>query len=365
MKKQKIIVSVTNDLVVDQRVHKVCTFLLQNNFDVTLVGRKLKTSQDINREYKTKRFRLIFTKGMLFYANYNFRLFFYLLFHKSHVLLSNDLDTLLANYLVSKIKKTKLVYDTHEYFTEVPELINRPFVKKVWERIEKAIFPNLKYVYTVNESLAKVFERKYKVQVLSVKNVPFYSKLDAVTKHSKKTVLYQGALNKDRGLEELIEAFIYLEDIELQIIGGGDVENELKNLVVNLDLENKVKFIGKIPFDKLKYYTQKAHLGVSIEKATNLNYQYALPNKLFDYISCNLPVLTSDLIEIKKIVETYKIGVLISAVDPKTIANSIQNLITNEDLMRNYIENTKIAAKELCWENEIEVLKRIYLNNEG
>lgn len=361
MKKQKIIVSVTNDLVVDQRVHKVCTFLLQNNFDVTLVGRKLKASQDINREYKTKRFRLIFTKGMLFYANYNFRLFFYLLFHKSHVLLSNDLDTLIPNYLISKLKKTKLVYDTHEYFTEVPELNNRPFVKKVWEWIEKAIFPNLKHVYTVNESLAKVFEQKYKGPVMSVKNVPFYSKLQAVTKHSKKTVLYQGALNKDRGLEELIEAFVYLEDIELQIIGGGDVEDELKNLVVNLDLESKVKFIGKIPFDKLKYYTQKAHLGVSLEKATNLNYQYALPNKLFDYISCNLPVLTCDLPEIKKIVETYNIGVTISSVDSKTIANAIQNLITNDDVMHTYIENCKIAAKELCWEKEIETLKKIYL----
>jgi glycosyltransferase involved in cell wall biosynthesis len=361
MKKQKIIVSVTNDLVVDQRVHKVCTFLLQNNYDVTLVGRKLKSSQEIKREYKTKRFSLIFTKGMLFYANYNIRLFFYLLFKKTDVLLSNDLDTLLPNYLISKIKKIKLVYDTHEYFTEVPELNNRPFVKKVWEKIEQAIFPKLKYVYTVNESLAKVFEHKYNVQVLSVKNVPFYSEPETVTKNTKKTVIYQGALNKDRGLEELIEAFIYLEDIELQIIGSGDVEIEIKNLVLNLKLENKVKFLGKIPFDQLKHYTQKAHLGVSLEKATNLNYHYALPNKLFDYISCNLPVLTCDLPEIKKIVETYKIGITISSVDSETIANAIQDLLTNDDLMQNYIENSKIAAKKLCWEKEIETLKKIYL----
>jgi glycosyltransferase involved in cell wall biosynthesis len=360
-KKQKIIVSVTNDLVVDQRVHKVCTFLHENNFDLVLVGRKLKSSAEISRNYKTKRFRLLFNKGPLFYANYNFRLFFYLLFHKADVLLSNDLDTLLPNYLVSKIKKQKLVYDTHEYFTEVPELIDRPFVKKVWESIESFIFPKLKYVYTVNESLAKVFHEKYNVSVKSVKNVPLYRENKFVTKNTINTVIYQGALNKDRGIEELIEAFQFLENTKLQIVGSGDLDVLLKRLVSKLNLGEKIEFLGKIPFEDLREHTLKAHLGVSLEKATNLNYHFALPNKLFDYISCNLPVLTCDLPEIKNVVENYKIGELISEVSAKNIADKIQNLLENKEQMKIYIENSKIAAKELCWENEIKVLEKIYL----
>jgi hypothetical protein len=112
--KGQLIVSVTNDLVTDNRVSKVCDFLISEGFSVTLVGRKVKTSLPITgRNYRTKRFNLIFNKGPLFYLEYNFRLFFYLFFRKATILVSNDLDTLLANFLVSKVKNVKLVYDTH------------------------------------------------------------------------------------------------------------------------------------------------------------------------------------------------------------------------------------------------------------
>ena len=360
-KKQRILVSVTNDLVTDQRVHKVCTFLHENDFEVTLIGRKLKNSLIVNRVYNTKRFKLLFNKGAMFYANYNLRLFFFLLFHKSDILLSNDLDTLLPNYLVSKIKKAKLVYDSHEYFTEVPELINRPKVKRIWEKIESSIFPTLKSVYTVNESLATLFSTKYKVDVSVVKNVPNFCENNEVEKNNIPTVFYQGALNRDRGLEELIQAFSFLENIQLQIAGDGDLTEELKKLVFDLKLTEKITFLGKIPFEELRKYTSKAHLGVTLEKDTNLNYKFALPNKLFDYISCNLPVLTCDLIEIKNIVEKYVIGVTISEIKPENIAKNIQFMLENQSKMDLWKANTKIAAKELCWENEIKVLRKIYL----
>ncbi len=360
-KKQKVLVSVTNDLVTDQRVHKVCTFFHENDFEVTLIGRKLKNSVTLNRVYKTKRFKLLFTKGAMFYANHNFRLFCYLLFHKSDILLSNDLDTLLPNYLVSKIKKVKLVYDSHEYFTEVPELTNRPKVKRIWEKIESSIFPKLKSVYTVNESLATLFSTKYKVDVSVVKNVPNYFENGDLEKNEFPTVFYQGALNKDRGLEELIQAFSFLENTQLQIAGDGDIVEGLKTLVLNLKLTEKVTFLGKIPFEELRKHTSKAHLGVTLEKDTNLNYKFALPNKLFDYISCNLPVLSCDLIEIKNIVEKYDIGITISEIKPEIIAENIQFMFENQSKMDFWTANTKIAAKQLCWENEIKVLKKIYL----
>src|SRR5688500_271887 len=105
------------------------------------------------RSYRTNRFRMFFEKGALFYAWFNVRLFWFLLFRSSDILVANDLDTLLPNYLVSKLKRKKLVYDSHEYFTEVPELISRPKVKAVWEHIERFIFPKLKYVSTVNHSI--------------------------------------------------------------------------------------------------------------------------------------------------------------------------------------------------------------------
>ena len=168
----KIIVSVTNDLVTDNRVDKVCRFLVNQGFDVILVGRKLKNSLTLSdRPYQTKRMRLMFTKGALFYAEFNLRLFFYLLFKGATHQLSNDLDTLLANYLAAKIRGRKLIYDTHELYTEVPELMSRPRVKRIWERIEGWIFPKLNKVYTVNDSIADFYSKKYMKNVLVVRNV--------------------------------------------------------------------------------------------------------------------------------------------------------------------------------------------------
>ena len=171
--KNRIIVSVTSDLVSDNRVHKYCTTLHNMGFEVLLVGRKLKTSQPLQpRNYPTKRFKLIFQKGPLFYAEFNFRLYLFLLFSKAGIVLANDLDTLPANFLASRIKQIPLVYDSHEYFTEVPELINRPGVRKIWEWIERKTVPKVNYATTVCESIAAIYTGKYGLPFRVVRNLP-------------------------------------------------------------------------------------------------------------------------------------------------------------------------------------------------
>lgn len=359
--KKHIIVSVTNDLVADQRVHKVCSFLQENDYVVTLVGRKFSHSLSVDRDYQTKRLRLLFTKGPLFYAFFNFRLFFFLLFKKADVLLSNDLDTLLPNYLVSKLRRKKLIYDSHEYFTEVPELVGRPKVKAVWEKLEKRLVPKVHKMYTVNESLAKMYADKYQREVLSVVNLPYYKEVVEVNKAEKFTAIYQGALNKDRGLEELIQAFSLLNDMHLWIIGDGDVSEALKQLVFQLNISDKVKFFGKLPFEQLRQYTLKAHVGVSLEKSTNLSYEYATPNKVFDYISAGLPVLTCSLPEIKRIVNTYDVGTCIETVEPNAIAEKLIWYKENPEALKNWSKNAEEAAKELCWEKQLSVLEELFI----
>jgi len=174
---RRIVVSVTNDLVTDQRVYKVCKSLQKLGFDILLIGRQLKNSPPIERPYKTYRMRLLFNKGFLFYAEYNLRLFFKLLFTKKDILLSNDLDTLLPNYIISKLQKKKLVYDSHELFTEVPELINRPRVQNIWIGIEKRILPNLKICYTVCQSIADYYDKKYGTNFKVIRNLPEIKKV--------------------------------------------------------------------------------------------------------------------------------------------------------------------------------------------
>ena len=260
---KRVIVSVTNDLSTDQRVHKVCLFLVKNGYEVTLVGRLQNKSLPLEeRPYKTRRLKILIEKGALFYALFNVRLFFFLLFNKASVLVANDLDTLLPNYLVSKLKDVSIVYDSHEYFCGVPELINRPRVQSTWHFIEKSIFPKLKYIYTVNDSIASLYKDEYKVEVGVVRNVPIL--LPQQNKLSRKElnlpeniplIIYQGAgINIDRGAEEAVMAMEFVNNAILLIVGSGDVIETLKHLALKPELKGKIIFIPKLPFELLKQY---------------------------------------------------------------------------------------------------------------
>lgn len=368
--KKRIIVSVTNDLYTDQRVHKVCQFLHENNYSVLLVGRKRRNSHDMSsRDYQTKRIRLLFEKGALFYAFFNFRLFFFLLFRKSDVLLSNDLDTLLANYLVSKLKGKRLVYDTHELFTEVPELTSRPKVRAVWLRIEKWIFPKLKSVYTVNKSIADIYQERYQVPVQVIRNIsPKWKSTSIKTKRElnlpedKHIIILQGAgINIDRGAEEAVEAMKNVENAVLIFVGDGDVIPQLKERVISEKLSDKVLFYGKKPYQELMQYTSHADIGLTLDKDTNPNYKYSLPNKVFDYIHTNTAVIASNIFEVTNIIKRHDVGLIIDKVSPETISKAINTLIKDEKRLNRIKLNCSKASDIENWGNEVEVLKSIYL----
>jgi glycosyltransferase involved in cell wall biosynthesis len=353
--------------VTDNRVHKICTTLSEMGFEVTLVGRKLNNSLPLDRSYCTVRMRLLFTKGPFFYAEYNIRLFLILLFRKANILVANDLDTLLANYLVTLFRKRKLVYDSHEYFTGVPEIINRPFVKASWERIEKWIFPKLQVIYTVNESIAKLYKDQYGKEIKVIRNVS--NKLEQSAKKTredlglpldKKIIILQGAgINIDRGAEEAVQAMQYVDHAIFLIIGSGDVIEILKEMVTELHLDEKVSFLGKLPFKQMIQYTQVADLGLTLDKDTNINYRYSLPNKVFDYIQAGIPVLASNLVEVANVVKSYQVGDIVESHDPLAIAKKMTEML-DDSKKAAWKENLKIAAEELCWEKESLKLKEIY-----
>lgn len=359
-----VTVSVINDLSSDNRVKKTCDELVALGFKVTLVGRELPSSSPItNWNFETKRMKLLFKKGVLFYMFFNTRLFFYLLFKKSDVLFANDLDTLLPNYLVSKLKGSKLIYDSHEIFCEVPELKETPFKKKIWERVERMIVPKLKYCITVNKSISNYFKEKYGTEFKVVRNIPAEVNGQPIKERSElgikpgvKMIVLQGAgINIQRGAEELVQAMKFLEGAQLFIIGGGDVWTKLEQLVQENKLEDKVKLITKIPKEELMNYTFNADLGISIDKDTNLNYSYSLPNKIFDYIYAEVPILASRLLEIEGLISQFNIGAFITSHDPAHIAERIGWMLHSPDY-RLWKDNLKHAKKALTWEEEKKVL---------
>ncbi len=358
---KRVIVSVINDLVTDQRVHRTCTTLHEMGFDVLLIGRKKRDSLTlISRVYKTRRMNLLFEKGPLFYAEFNFRIYVYLLFHSADLLFSNDLDTLLPNFIIHKVKRIPIIYDSHEYFTGTPELTNRPVIKKVWKSIERYILPKLPEMITVNTSIAQLFEKEYGIKVSIVRNIPMRNEItinltknDLGLPENRKLILIQGSgLNIDRGLEELCEAMTFVQQAMLIIVGDGDVIPLIKQKAKNLQLNDKIKFIPKQTPEYLQQYTKHADLGLSIDKDTNLNYRYSLPNKIFDYIHAGIPVLCSPLVEVKNIVEKYKIGECIDNHNPVDIAERINTMLKNKAKLKQYKGNTELASKELNWNNE-------------
>jgi glycosyltransferase involved in cell wall biosynthesis len=369
-KNKKAFVCVTNDLLTDNRVDKVCNFLVEKGFDVTLVGRKRKSSLPLNsRNYTTKRLHLRVENGPKFYAEFSIRLFLYLLFKRQHLIVSNDLDTLLPCYALTKFKPSvDLVYDSHEYFTEVPELIHRPKVQKVWEAIEGLIFPKLKKVYTVNTSIAKMYADKYKKKVEVVRNIsPMWQPKEVPSKQhlgipeGKFLVILQGAgINIDRGAEEAVQALALCEGVVLMIVGDGDVVLQLKQYVTDHALTEKVLFFGKRPYAEMMYYTHYASVGLTLDKATNVNYANSLPNKVFDYMHATTPIICTPILEVKTLVKQYEIGTVLSELTPSTIAHAIQRYQSDSELLHQQQENCKNAAQLENWEHEKVVLNRIY-----
>lgn len=367
--KKRIIVSVINDLSTDQRVHKVCVFLTERGYDVLLVGRRKKDSVPLQpRPYTTHRMRLMFEKGPLFYAFFNLRLFFFLLFRKSTMLLSNDLDTLLPNYLISKLKRVRLVYDSHEYFTEVPELLARPKVKQIWERIERFTLPHVPVAYTVNHSIASRYAEKYGVQMLVVRNVsplwqpdtiPSKSEL-GIPEHVALLIMQGAGLNIHRGIEEAVSMMRYLDNAVLMLVGDGDVIPQMKTFVAAEGLEQKVRFYGKRPYAELMYFTWHADLGLSLDQPTNPNYEFSLPNKLFDYIHATTPVVCSNVVEVAAVVRTHDVGIVLDQYHPEYMADRIRELLQAPQRMELLRENCRKAALLENWEAETEILKRIY-----
>lgn len=318
--------------------------------------------------YKTVRMRLLFVRGPLFYAEFNIRLFLFLLFKKVNLFLSNDLDTLLPNFLVSRLRNIPLAYDSHEYYTETPELVNRKFVQHVWKMMEQFMLSRIDRMITVNESIAQMFRQEYGIEVVVVRNIPPSIKISTTKSRSdlglpveKKLLILQGSgINIDRGVEELVLAMQYIDNAVLLLIGNGDAMPVIRNLIKDNHLEDKVMLFPRMNYSEMMCYTQLADVGFTLDKDTNLNYRFSLPNKLFDYIHAGIPVLATPLVEIKAIIDRFQIGGFIDSHQPDIMAKQIGNYLIQNDLMRVWRKNLSFAAESLNWENEEKILLKFY-----
>lgn len=361
---KKIFVAVTNDVSTDYRVHKVCEYLIKKKYSVTVYGRVLPNTIKVNRIYEIIRKKHFFNNNFLFYAEYNIRLLFKLLRDNYTTVVANDLDVLPACFVASKLRNKELIYDSHELFSEGPELQGRRFVQCFWRSLERYFLPKIKKQYTVSHAISEFYNKKYANKMGVIRNIPLLNDKEITDEVSfptkNKTILYQGVLNPGRGIKRMIRALPLIENLDLIIIGYGKVEDELKEFVIQQNMQERVHFLGRINREKLFNYTRKATLGMVLEEPLGLSFTYSLPNKLFDYIHAELPIIAGNLPEITSIVKRHNVGVCVEDYSPQKIAEAIQTLLNDNSLYDSIKANQNKAKQELCWEIESKQLDKYF-----
>lgn len=357
---KKIYFTVTNDLSFDQRMHRICSALATHGYDVTLVGRRLPSSLPLKEQkFRQKRLPCWFKRGKAFYAEYNLRLFFYLLFRRMDIICAIDLDTIIPCLLISRLKRIPRVYDAHELFTELKEVVTRPAVQKMWTGIERWAVPKFTRGYTVCESIAEEFQRRYGVKYEVIRNVPVKRSLNQASLPPSPFLLYSGAVNEARGFEYLIPALKHTT-LPLVVCGDGNFMPQLKKLISDHGVEEKVTLLGMLPPDQLWEITRQATIGIGLAENEGLNQYFALPNKFFDYIQAGVPQVTMDFPEYRRVNQEYEVAILIGDLEADTIANALNNLL-GDIVLYNKLKNNCLKAREvLNWEQESQKLLTFY-----
>lgn len=361
---KKIIFTVTTDLSYDQRMIRICTALAGAGYNILLVGRKLHNSIPLTKlPFTQKRIKCFFETGKLFYAEYNFRLFFYLLFKKSDCICAIDLDTILPCYFISLIKKTKRVYDAHELFCEMKEIATRPAVYAIWKRIEKYTVPKFPLGYTVNQPIADEFNKMYGVKYEVVRNIALLRPIIPQQK-KEKFILYQGAVNEGRSFETLIPAMATV-DCKLIICGDGNFLDQTKSLVKENNLESKVIFKGKITPDELRLITQQAYIGVTLFDDRGLSNYFSLANRFFDYLHAGIPQLCVNYPVYKELNEGLPFAVLVDDISETNLSLQLNNLLKDDVLYTALQQNCIKARKKYNWQQEEKKLIAFYHSTLG
>lgn len=355
---KRISLAVTTDLNHDQRMQRIALSLQQAGYQVSLIGRVKKSSRPLPATaYRSKRLRTLFEQGFLFYAFFNIRLFLFLLLRPSNAICAVDLDTLPASWLTARLKGNTLFYDAHELFTEVPELLNRPGVRRFWGKLEAFLLPKVDYAYTVNQSLADWYNAKYGIHFAVIRNMP--NSVPPAPQQSSDYILYQGALNAGRGIECLLKV-IQKTGIPCVIAGDGDIAEELKEQTATLGIQKLVTFTGMLGPLELRDLTRNSWLGVNLLEASSPNYYYSLANKYFDYVQAGKPQICMAFPEYQRLQAEYEVAVLVEQLEVANITAAVNQLRSDRQQYEQLANNCRKAALHWIWELEEHKLFELY-----
>ncbi len=325
-KQPRIAMAVTNDLVTDRRVLRHAATLREAGCAVLLIGRA-----DLGVRAKNT---------WRFYAEYNLRLFFRLLRTPCDIVWANDTDTLPAAWLAARLRRKRLVMDSHEIFPEVPELVGRDGVKRVWQLIERCLMPRCDANLTVCQSVADHYKRTLGIDMVVVRNMSGEvgsrrEELDGASTNpsfliphsSLHTLLYQGAVNLGRGIDWAIDALGRLVRCRLVVAGVGDLYDQMRAYAASKPWADRIEFLGRLQPTALAALTPQADVGLVMLQDLGLNYRCALPNRVGDFIAAGVPMVVSDMPEMRRVIDAYGIGAVLAAPGPDALADAVEQVL--------------------------------------
>jgi glycosyltransferase involved in cell wall biosynthesis len=357
---KRIIFTVTNDLNFDQRMIRICRSMAAVGYAVTLIGRQSGKSQPlVGQPFAQQRIHCFFEKGFFFYAEYNLRLFFVLLFKKADLICAIDLDTILPCLFVSTLKGIKRVYDAHELFCEMKEIATRPVHYQIWKMIEKISVPFFNHGYTVCRPIADEFQKLYGKKYQVIRNLPYFNLPGPVNTSAQRFLIYQGAVNEGRSFETLIPAMKSV-DSQLYIYGNGNYYHQTEALIKKFQLELKVILKGKSFPDELRVATPQAYAGITLFENNGQSNYLSLANRFFDYIMAGIPQVCVDYPAYREINDQFEVALLIPDVRTESIRKALNLLLSDSVLYERLKKNCELARNELNWQKEEKKLINFY-----
>ncbi|MGD9807400.1 MAG: glycosyltransferase [Deferribacterales bacterium] len=280
---------------------------------------------------------------------------------KADVYVANDLTTLPAGVAAKKKFSAKLVYDAHEFYTEQITLSEKD--KHILSEVEKDLIHEADSIITVNEDIAGLFTERYGCAGITViQNIVICDKPSVLYLHdliglerTAKIVLFQGGLIGNRNLESLIHIASRLHSAVVVLAGWGDKEKQLKKLAESMKILNsKVFFVGKISQEDLVAYAGSASIGLIPYSAIDINTQYCTPNKLYEYLCAEVPIVANTgLKTVDRIIKTLDLGIAIDFSSYDEAAVAIEKLVKDDDKLARFKDNIK-NNKELFSYNTLE-----------
>jgi len=284
----------------------------------------------------------------------------------AEIIHANDLNALPIAVILkyTTCRAARVVYDAHEFETECHH--KKGIFERLTEITERFFIKYADDVLTVSEGIAQQYAERYGItKPRLVLNCPPYRKLPKKDifrkvfpiKPEQRIILYQGILEEGRGIGILLETFSRLkgDNICLVLMGYGGMERRIREIAAS---HRNIFFHPAVPPETLLEYTASADIGIILFENYCLNHYYALPNKFFEYSMAGLPVITSDLPELRKLVTEYQCGFVLEQYSANGLAALLQELACVD--LSKYSENAAKMAEIYCWENQEKILLEVY-----